>query len=1293
MVLQPTDKRVPTSSTPPTYHLRLLGGFGLERNAQACKLAYEKSRALLAYLALAPNRAHPRAALADLLWPDLARDAALANLRQVVHELRRALATADAQPALLQVERDSLALHPAHMLQVDALAFMVPARPCPTPRCAAQCTPCLERMGTQAHTYQGQFMAGFALPDCQAFEQWLQVQREALHLRALGLLSRLAACHEQLGGSARALPFAQRFLALEPWNEDGLRRAMRLLAQDRQSGAALALYETSCQALNQELGILFCEETHALAQRIRRGEIAAGARRSDDLPAVNNLAVPTPQHRQVTVLYCELSCLAADDPDAALALLREPQARCSETIRRASGYLVQIRGGSLLAYFGYPLASENAARTAVQTALALTHTAFAALEVRASVHTGMVITGDLQVPDAIGATSGLAIRLRQLAHSGQVVISGATQALVAGYFESTSLGLQALAVSQRPFEVFRVLRNSGANSRLEAASTLSPLVGRQQELAELLAHWQRVRQGERRFVLLRGDAGMGKSRLIHTLRESLCSVACTVRELRCVEEHRDSPFYPFGALFAQAMGCAHDDSPQERFEQLVSYVETYYADKDPDTVALLARMLSLPLRAPYRESAASAQQQREKTMAILLQRLDALARQQPFLLVVEDLQWADPSTVGVLRLFVAQPLATPILALFSARTGYEAPWLESRASVLTLPPLNDTHTRALVQALAPGSTTAQVQQMVARADGVPLFAEELARGSARENPAAIPSTLQDLLATRLDSLGSAKRVAQLAASIGREFSFALLRRIAGIAEAELLARLSQLQDGALVQGDSKTGFFFRHALMRDAADQSQTRPEREAVHRQIAQALQVGHAPVRPELLAQHWAAGADFARAVHCWIAAGKLANQHAASQEAVLHFQSGLALIAAMPSGATTDLLELELQIGLGAAACAAHGYASAEGAQAYARAMDLCRRTDKHPDLFAAVWGLWASASSRSGYASARALTDQLLQMAELSGDPVQMQQAHFAAGDTLYWQGEFARSRAHLEQVQARYQTADHARHVAGFGEDAGVTSGAYLSWVLWFQGYADQARRASAQAVALARRLEHPFSLGYALTFAAILHCRLRLPEQALVLAQETLDIATRHGFPLWQIGALLSRGWALAMKKDPDGVDILEQCVQATRAAMGGVTLVVLEPLVDAQVQLGQLDAALAVHAQATEVGAALGDHHVDAELHRLWGECLWRSADPQWPRAQTCLEEALRLSQRQQAKSLELRAATSLARLLQSQGQPDAARQRLDTICPWFTEGLDTPDQKEAQALRASLAAPPAYS
>ncbi len=1263
--------------------LRVLGGFALDRNAQPCELAYGKGRALLAYLAAEPGRARSRATLAAMFWPDLTRAAALTNLRQVLHDLRQTLNAANLVAPLLQVDREFIRLDPVAGLEIDAAEFAAPATACPATPCPAYCAPCLLQMEILAARYRGEFMAGFSLPECLDFEEWLQVQREALHLCALGLLARLADCHERMGAYARSLPFALRFLELEPWNEECLRRVMRLYAMNGRHVAALAQYETCCRALKRELGVLPSEETYALAECIRRGELLPAVRSVENAVPAMALPQPVAERRQVTVLYCELAS-GAEDPDEALTLLRAPQAHCNQIIRSYSGYLVQDHGGGLLAYFGYPQASENAARLAVRAALAVTRLAFAGIELRVGVHTGVVIGGgDLQVPDAIGATSGLAIRLRQLVDCGEVAISGFTQRLVAGYFECASLGLKQLPGISRPLEVFRVGRESGARHRLEAAATLTPLVGRKDEIAALLALWQDVRRGERRILLLRGEAGIGKSRLVLTLKQSLREQACVVRELRCFPEHSQSPFYPLAALFRFVLAFSPDDTPAAKFDKLADYVEMHYAKTDRDAVPLFARMLSLPLRAPYREPTCSPQQQRDKTLAIVLERLYALAAQQPFLLVVEDLHWADPSTLELLKLFVMQESAAPVLAIFTARPGFQPPWQESLARTLPLNALADAETVALVAAVASEIDPVAVRRIVERADGVPLFAEELAREAAANDPSAIPSTLQDLLAARLDGMGAAKIAAQSAATIGREFSLDLLRRISHFDDATLAQMLSQLQDAGIVQG-GKAVFRFKHALLRDAAYQLQTRVEREAVHRRIAVALKTLEA--RPELLAQHWAGGGEIMEAVSCWIEAGKLACQHSASQEAVMHFKSGLALIEAIPDDPERVRMELDLQIGLGAAAYAAQGYASVEGADAFARAMTLCGQHESGPDMFRSVWGLWASASSRTGYASALELAQQLLRMASQSGDPVQDQQGHFAVADTLYWQGEFAAAREHLEYVRTLCKSAHHESHVAKFGEDAGVTSGSYISWVLWFLGFPDQARKASVQTLVLARQLGHPYSLAYALTFAAILHCRLRQPEEALALAQETLNLADNHDFPLWQVGATLSRGWALAMQNHREGVEAMRQCVEATRVAMGGVTLVVLEPLVDANVVLSLFDAALSVNDEAFAVGNAIGDCHVEAELHRLKGESLLGLAGANAAQAEACFNQALSVSRKQQAKSLELRAAMSMARLWQKQGKGNDALSLLEEIYHWFTEGFDTPDLQDARKLLDTL-------
>lgn len=1250
--------------SPARHRLQLLGPFALVCNAQPCELAYEKGRALLAYLALDPGRSHPRAALAALFWPDMERATALANLRLVLHNLRQKLPSADPDHAALQISRDAVVLRADADLDLDAARFAAPTPACTALPPPAWCDTCLADMEAIAALYRGEFLEGVSLPDCPEFEDWLQVQRESLLQRALGRLSVLSDHYARVGAHQRALPFAQRFLALDPWNEHGLRRVMRLLALSGQRDVALAQHDKWCRVVADELGLSPSDETRALVQSIRTNAPTLATRRATDgqpqAPMV--AAMPAAQRRQVTVLHCALDVVAEEDQEDALQLLAGPQSRCSEIVRAYSGYLVQVHGGSLLAYFGYPHASENAARQAVQAALTLSRTALVGVEVRVGVHTGMVISGgEHNVPDAIGATSGLAIRLRQEVGPGRVAISAATQRLVAGYFECTSLGPRALAGARHPVEVFLVEQESGAQDRLQAAATLSPLVGRAQELAMLHAIWREAHHGVPRSVLLRGEAGIGKSRIALSLRQALQAQPMGLTELRCLPEYSQSPFHPLVALLHAILAFAPADTPLARFERLAAYVAQHYPADDPDVLPLLAKLLSLPLPAPYAEPVTSPAEQRQKTLQIVFDRLYALAQPHPLLLVVEDLHWADPSSLELLHRIVTQKRAGIVMALFTARTGFKPPWPDSACTALDLAALNVAEAGALVDALMPGLAPAAVQSIVERADGIPLFVEELAKEVAAiaakdalsPDRWAIPSTLQDLLAARLDGIGAAKPVAQWAATIGREFSVDLLRTISGLEDAALTHALRQLRDVGLVRATSATVYQFGHALIRDAAYQSQTRSEREVTHKRIATALQAGGSENRPELLAQHWAAGGANREAASCWAAAGQLASQHCANQEAILHFKAGLALLETLPLDAQRIRTELALQIGLGTAYCATQGYTCAAGAKAFSRAVVLCTEHEGGLDMFVAIWGLWASASLRVDYDHSLELAQQLQRMAEQGGDPIQHQQAQFALGVTHFRRGDIVVAYGHFQRVGAQYLPTHHAAHVAAFGEDAGVTNGSYRSAVLWFLGLPDQAAAVSTQTLAYARQLGHPFSLAYALTFAMFLHCHLRQPQAALVLADEAQVLVDKHGFALWKMGTMLCRGWAQAQLGQPEGVVLMQHCVDATHLAMGTVEAVAMVPLADVYVATGQFDTALRVIDQALATAAEKGDHHQDAELHRLKGEALWGQSPAHGAIAKALFEQALAISQQQGAQSLAVRAAMSLARLCQAQGTP----------------------------------------
>lgn len=1249
--MQKSEGRSPTSK----IRLRLLGGFSLERPGQVGDgLSYEKGRALLAYVALASDSLHARRALASLLWPDLAGNAALANLRLVLLNLRQAL-TSDGVSCLV-VEREALRFNASALADFDLLNFSgtVPACTCPAVSYqSAACPGCLTSMAKGLEYYRGTFLAGFSLADCPDFEEWLQQQREILQRHALALLMRLADCHERRGNPATALPFSLRYLEMAPWDEEGYCRAMRQLSLDGQSGAALAQYERCRRMLREELGVEPSSETRVLAERISHGHLQREASAlSPASTGVQGLTLsPSAERRQVTVLYGELSSGETEDPDEASDLLYPAQRSWSQIVMRYGGHVVQTYTGGLLAYFGYPAAHENAAREALLAALAIVRDGHPGVDVRLGVHTGLVVSGgSAAVPDRVGTTTSLAIRLRLFVGKGEVAVSADTSRLVPGYFNFQSLGSRDVSGVSRTLEVFRLTGESSATHRLAAADVLTPLVGRATELGALMSVWDDAAAGHCHLVLLRGEAGIGKSRLLHAVKGKLSEHDCAIREVRCVPEFSQSPFQPLIATAESLLGFSVGDDDATKFRRLAAYLEAAHEAIAAEAIPLAAAFLSLPVLPPYVAPSLSAQAQREATLEILPRLLCSLAQKQPVLFVVEDLHWSDPSTLEVITHFVNQVRDVPMLVLMSARPEFSPPWGEDRVPTWILGGLEDDEVGAIISGIAPDLPPTVARMLVDRADGVPLFAEELAKIANVGAGSDIPASLQDLLAARLDATGTAKATAQLAATIGRDFDLEVLQQISPLKPDALQVALRTLELAGLIWRRDGLSCQFRHALIRDAAYQSQTRQVRQAAHRQIAAALLAGGRRLvrsHPEILARHFAAGEDFAQAIAYWLQAGRLAAKHAANREAMQHFRAGLQLVDRLPAGPDRVHLEFDLQNDIGIAAIAIDGYASREAASAHERAMVLCEQHAGSPDMFRAVWGLWASASSRSGFRLALELAQQLLRMAESSGDEVQLQQAHFALGNTHFWQGGFVSADHHLRTALARYLPGQHVIHISDFGEDLRITAASYLSWVQEFMGKPDEADRISMETVAAARRLKHPFSLAYALTFAALLQCRLQQPKRALKLAGEVESLAETHGFQLWRIGGVIVKGWARSAMGEPAGIAQIEACLEETRIVMGGVTLLVFVLLADAQLRDQRFADVIATVRQAILLGDSIDDRHVKAELLCFQGQALLGLSVGNTNRAAECFRQSLVLCRRQQAKGIELRVLAAQKNLL----------------------------------------------
>ena len=1266
--------------------LTLLGGWHMALVTQRpAEPDYEKGRALLAYLAI-ERQLHSREKLSELLWPGAA--GGRANLRQILSNLRQVLGDRNAEPFLL-VRRDTLRINPQGGLRVDVAEFAAAL-----PSCAATDVgtdqASLARMAQVVALYRGELLAGFSLPDCPDFEDWLQIQREALHRRALALLEQLANGHEQREDFSKALHFALRYLELEPWDEAACRRVMRLYAVNGQYSAALAQFATCSRLLKQHLGVLPSEETQALAQRVRQGQWQQRKPRREVTP-LPTAAAPHTERRQVTVLYCELSPIGVEDPDEAMDLLGAPQARCAEAIRQFSGHIVKHHGGGLLAYFGYPQAHEEAARRAVQAALALIGQTQPGLDIRVGVHTGLILTtGDASMPDMVGKTSRLAIQLRLAAARNAVAISGDTWRIAGGYFDCSAQDTRCVPGWDAALDVFTVHGESGARTRLEAASRLTPMAGRQTEMAQLMALWHKAAQGQSHTVLIQGEAGMGKSRLLHTLKSQLVGLPHAIRELRCFPEFSQSPFRPLIEMFEAIFGVQPSDTPTDKFGKLVRHLAGYDAATLQQDIPLLAKLLALPLAPPYQMPSLSSTQARQRTSAIVLELLQALAARQPTLLIVEDLHWIDPSTLDLLTLYVQQGGPGAVLTLFTARPEFVPPWPERFATTLALNPLDDHAVAAIVTAMDSGIPAATVGEIVRRADGVPLFAEEMAKAASLNKQASVPATLQDLLGARMDKLGEPRYLAQLAATLGREFELTLLRKISPVAPGELALGLIALQEAGLILAVTDTRYQFKHALIQEAAYQSQSRDDRQAAHRRIALALQNDLpevAATRPELLARHFSNAGDTALAVAWWIKAGQRAALNSDNLESIGHFNAGLQLLPMLAADPQRDRTEFHLLAGLCPVLYATHGYGCEQARHFSLRLSALNAQAADAPKLFQAKW---ASMVSTIASTSSRGMPEAAAELLQMAGhDPLKQMAAHTLAALSSFWLGDFAAARQHDEQAIALYQPDQRHLLVGQFGSDLMVNCTSYLACSLYFLGDAQRAQQVCRQMLAQARALAHPHTLAQALSFAALLQRWLKQPEQALLLSAQAMAIARQHDFQLWRACGEMTHGWARVMQGQPDGLADIDASIATMRQALGGISIVFLSSRIEALVHLQQFEAALAGIDQALADAARTGDGHFLAELHRLQGVCLLEMGAPQAAStAQRCFEQALTISRQQHAKALEWRAATSLARLHLRHGQAAQARQALQATTQGFADDPASHDLTQALASLQELRA-----
>jgi class 3 adenylate cyclase/predicted ATPase len=1032
------------------------------------------------------------------------------------------------------------------------------------------------------------------------------------------------------------------------------------------------------------------------------------------------------ERRHLTVMICDLvgsTALSARlDPEDMRAVIDAYHAACARITRSYDGFLAEFRGDGILAYFGYPVAHEDDAERTVRAALdiiaavaGLETLAAEPLAVRIGIATGVVVIGDLSREGAlrehavVGDTPNLAARLQALAAPGTVVVAASTRRLLGDLFHLRDLGRHELKGIAEPVAAWAVEGVSDSESRFEAvrAAALTDLIGREDEIDFLMERQRLAWKGEGQVVLISGEPGIGKSRLAAALAEHIGSELHTRLRYQCSPYHTNSALHPFITQLERAAGFKADDTPEQRLDKLEALL-AMGASRIAGAVPLFASLLSIPFGERYPPLVLSPTQQRRRTLAALLDQFEGLARRQPILLVFEDAQWADATSLELLDLTVERVRQLPVLALFTSRPEFEPPWVDlPNVGTLTLGRLEGNDVESMVARVTGGRVlpVEVMKQIVAKTDGNPLFVEELtktvleagilvedAEGYRLEGPLpplAIPATLQDSLMSRLDRLAPVREIGQIGAAIGRDFSYSLLRAVTGRDETALTHALAQLEQAELVfrRGEPPEAVYsFKHALVRDAAYESLLKSRRQQLHGQIARALEERFADIvasQPEIAAHHFTEAGLVERAVDYWLKAGQHAARRSANAEALNHLARGLELLPNIADRTLRNKSELLLQTSLGHSLRATKGWSVESVKRAYTRALQLCKESGFDEHTLPAVFGLWTWNFLRAALGEAQALAENLVNTAENADDPVFKVLAYEALGFTSFARGKFPAAHAALERSISMCEDGKAAAYLDLSAQDPRVHVRLYDGMALWLLGYPDQALRICAEARRYADDSRHPFSEAMARTISLRVH---QLRGEAAVVAREVtaaIELCKEHGFVHYLAMAMILGGWACAQLGEFDkGIAEIREGLEKERETdallLESYTLGLLA---DACIKSQRYGQALDFLDQArSRLDEESSERFYAAEIYRLIGETYARS-HRDLDRAERYMRKGLEVAREQQAKSLELKVCMSMHDLYELRHDAGKYRSQLGEIYGFFSEGFDTMDLVRARA------------
>lgn len=1029
------------------------------------------------------------------------------------------------------------------------------------------------------------------------------------------------------------------------------------------------------------------------------------------------------ERRQVTVMFCDLvgsTALATRlDPEDLRDVIGAYHRCVAATVASWDGFVAKYMGDGVLIYFGYPQAHEDDAERAVQAALAIIRAikdveAPDRLEVRVGVATGLVVVGDLigenesQERGIVGETPNLAARLQTLADSGTVVIEPSTRILVGELFDYRDLGEAPLKGFSGPVRTYEVIGTSAVESRFEAfhSAALAPLVGRDEEIELLLRRWIKAKAGEGQVVLISGEPGIGKSRLAATIIERIGQQPNTRLRYFCSPHHTDSAFHPIIRQIERAAQLQRDDDAREKVNKLDALLSQGSAQ--PDDYRLIGDLLSLPDVGRNAALHLSPQQRRQRTSDALIRQLEGLAQHQPVLQIFEDVHWADPTSLDLLNRNIEQIQKVPVLLLMTFRPEFKPPWVgEPHVSVMTLGRLGQRNGAALIQAIAGDRIPPEtVGEIIDRTDGVPLFVEELTKAvleAGIDGPAAasalsmvpsrsVPASLHASLMARLDRLGSGKELAQIGAAIGREFSYELLLAVSSHSEAALRAGVKQITASGLVlcRGTPpESSYLFKHALVQDAAYGTLLRRTRQQLHARIAEVLETqffDQAEREPEVLGRHFSEAQRHDRAAGYWLKAGRQAAERSANLEAIRHLSRALESLKILPDSPERDRQELIVQSAIGTPLTAVHGYAAPETGIAFSRARELGARLGDAHALFSTLSGQWTFHCVRGDHEKLRELTAETQRRAREMQDEMLELAGYRLSGLTALYFGEFEQAKSDFETILRVYVTSRHRPPPVHYIWDPKFYAIAYLPVLYWVLGFPNRARTWQQAALEYAAELNQAALNTHIKIYAgAGLDELLFNVASVRSYADAIVDLADQHDLRYFRLSGLILQGWTVSRAGDGKVGLALMRRSATERLAMGVSWFQIryLIMLAESYLRQGRIDEGLVAIAEAKDLRARTQEHMWAAELSRIEGE-LRRNQGTAPVEVEMLFQSALGIARDQKAKSFELRAAISLARLWRDQGRLTEAKDLLAPIYGWL--GVDSPDVVDAKMLLQDL-------